>query len=179
MANVLQQLVSKATGGTGSVGSIPIAPDTLRMFLRAQPAYSDNRERAAVVLDQGFKVYDTVAEYQMPIFLGAALNLVFSLYMLKKRRNHGPEAVALWSASAVASAGLAWISRPGVMGTPPAGTPKDQIGDYGIVSMVDKKRAALKQRNPAFADDVFRRLSGLPGIREPLDANPLVKAAIV
>jgi hypothetical protein len=176
----MASLLSKVLGTNASGGiNIPIPPETLRTYLRAQPAYVDNRERAAVVLDQGFKVYDTLAEYRTPIFLGAALNLVFSLYMLKKRRNQGPEAVALWSASAAASAGLAWMTRPGVTGTPPAGTPKDQIGDFGIVSMVDKKRAELKQRNPGFADDVFRRLSSLPGIKEPLDSNPLVKAAIV
>ncbi len=175
MANILSKLVH----GTAGMSDIPIAPNTLRTFLRAQPAYSDNRERAAVVLDQGFKAYDTYVEYKTPLFFASVLNFAFSLYMLKRRRSHGPEAAALWSISAVASAGVAWFTRPGTTAAPPANLPKDQMTDFGIVATIDKKREALRLKNPGFADDVFRRLTSLPGIKEPLDANPLVKSAIV
>lgn len=175
MANLLSKIVS----GNAGMSDIPIAPNTLRTFLRAQPAYSDNRERAAVVLGQGFGVYDTLVANKTLIFLAAAANAVFSAYMLKKRRRSGGEAVALWSISLAASAGVAWVARPGTTDAPPPGMTGAQATDFGIVSMIDHKREALRQKNPGFADDVFRRLTSMPGIREPLDANPLVKAAIV
>ena len=161
------------------LSSVPIAPGTLRMFLRAQPAYVDNRERAAVVLDQGFKAYDTYVAYKTPIFVASLLNAALSMWMLKQRRKRGPEAVALWSANLVASLGVAYVTRPGTTAPPPAGMSKEDAREFGVVSVIDARRAALKKTNPAFADRVFERMTSLPGIKEPLDANPLVKAAIV
>lgn len=171
MANILQQLTS--------IGSIPIAPETLRMYLRAQPVYNDNRERAAVVLGQGFDAYDTYVAWKTPIFILALANAAFSGWMLWKRKAHGSEAVALWSANFVASAGVAYVTRPATIAKPPAGLTSQETSDFNVVATIDAKRAKMRSDDPGFADKVFSRLAAMPGIREPLAANPLVRAAIV
>lgn len=180
MANVLTTLLNQAKQQVaGVVNNGPIAPDALRMFLRAQPAYVDNRERAAVVLDKGFKVYDFFNAYRTPIFVASVLGAIGSGVMLKRRRNHGSEAVALWSLSLAACVGAAWFTRPGVVPAAPADLPADQKGDFNVVAAIDHERASMHASNPNFADDTFNRLANLPGIREPLAQNPLVRAAIV
>jgi hypothetical protein len=171
MANILSSLLP-------SSASFPIPPKTLQLYLRSQPAYADNRERAAVVLDQGFKAYDGYMRAKPFIFAGALANAAFSGWMLKQRRKHGAETVTLWSTSLVVSLVAAFITRPGLSGAPP-GSSMQQAADYGVVAAIDRRRTALRQRDPMFADKVFTRLTQLPGIKEPLDANPLVKAAIV
>ncbi len=163
----------------GQVGSSPVSPELLRGFLRQQPAYNDNRERAAVVLDQGFQVYDAWVKAKPAIFIGGLVGMALSGAALAKRRGSGPEAWAVYLATFTLSAAGAWVARPG--GTPPAppGTMPGEMSDYGVVAAIDKKRVQLKQTNPYFADEVFNRLANAPGVREQLNANPLVKAAVV
>jgi hypothetical protein len=170
------QTVTKVAG---QVGSAPVSPDLLRGFLRQQPAYIDNRERAAVVLDQGFQVYDAWTKAKPAIFIGGLIGMALSGVALYKRRRTGPEAWAMYAASFAASAAATWVARPGTSTPPPPGTLPGEMGAFAVVDAIDKKRAELKRSNPYFADQIFMRLADTPGVREQLNANPLVKAAVV
>ncbi len=174
MANLLSSLVSQA-----SSGSIPIPPDALRTYLRSQPAYNDNRERAAVVLDQGFRAYDAYVKAKPYLFVGSLISGAFSGYALYKRRKKGTEAVVLHSANLVISMAVAFITRPGTTPTPPPGTSAQDAAGFNVVATLDAKRKELKKTNPLFADQVFNRLAQMPGIREQLANAPLVRAAVV
>ncbi len=176
MANLLQQLVGQASSGGGS---LPIPPSALRAFLRSQPAYVDNRERAAVVLDQGFKAYDGYVRAKPYLFFGSLISGAFSGYALYKRRKRGTEAVVLHSANLIASIVVAFVTRPGTTPPAPPGTPPQDVASAGVIAALDKKRAALKAQDPQFADHVFNRLAAMPGVREQLSASPLVAAAVV
>ena len=179
LSNLLSQAKAQVSKQVSNVVNGPIAPDTLRSFLRAQPAYVDNRERAAVVLDKGFKAYDVYVAYKTPIFIASVLGAIGSATMLTKRRGHGSEAVTLWTLSFVTCATAAWFTRPGTVEAAPANLTGTDKTDFGVVATIDKQREALRSQNPAFADDVFNRLANMPGIREPLAENPLVRAAVV
>lgn len=163
----------------GEIGSAPVSPQLLRGFLRQQPAYNDNRERAAVVLDQGFQVYDAWVKAKPAIFIGGLIGMALSGTALYKRRKTGPEAWAVYLTTFVVSATGAWVARPGSSPPPPPGTLPSEMGDYGVLTAIDKKRTELKASNPYFADQVFNRLANVPGVREQLNASPLVKAAVV
>lgn len=168
--------VSKAVG---QIGSAPVSPDLLRGFLRQQPAYMDNRERAAVVLDQGFQVYDAWVRAKPAVFIGGLIGMAVSGAALYKRRKSGPESWAVYLTTFALSAAATYVARPGTVEPPPPGTSPDEMGAYAVLSAIDKKRAQLKAVNPRFADQVFMRLAQTPGVREQLNANPLVKAAVV
>jgi len=171
MANFLEKQIS---------GGGLISPSTLRSFLRSQPAYSDNRERAAVVLDQGFKAWDAYVKAKPYLFAGSLVGLVGSVWMLKRRRKTAGEAVALWTTSALACAAVAFITRPttGAVAPPVGASAKDKA-DIGVIAAIDRKRDAMRREDRNFADKVFQRLVDMPGVREQLNAQPLVKAAVI
>lgn len=174
VGNLLQRLLPSVSG---PIGSLPIPPDMLRNFLRAQPAYNEQRERAAVVLDQGFAAYDAWQGIKPTLFVGGLIGMAASAYAMHKRKGRGHETWVLYGATFLASAAAAWVARPGTSPTAPPGV--DGADGFNVVSAIDARRAKLKAQNPAFADQVFNRLAALPGVQGPLDANPIVKAAIV
>lgn len=162
---------------TASPGSLPIPPELVHSMLQAQPAYVVNRERAATVLDAGFRTADTYAKAKPYLFVGGIIGMVVSSVALTKRRARGAETWALWTAAFLASATTAWVTRPTLGGDKaPAGATPAQIGAYGVVSVIDARRAKLKARDPNFADKVFARFDALPVVKSALDQNPLLKA---
>jgi hypothetical protein len=175
-SGAVKSAISSARSATG--GSIPIPPDVLRSYLRSQPAYNDNRERAAVVLGQGFGIYDGYVKAKPFLFAGSLASAAFSGFALYKRHKKGAEAITLHSANLVASLIVAYLTRPGTTPPAPAGTSSGDVAGYNVIAGLDKKRAALKAKDPQFADKVFARLAQMPGVREQLAASPLVAAAI-
>ncbi len=176
LPSAVTQTVSKVAG---QIGSAPVSPDLLRGFLRQQPAYMDNRERAAVVLDQGFQVYDAWVKAKPAVFIGGLVGMAVSGAALYKRRKTGPESWAVYLTTFALSAAAAYTARPGTTNPPPPGTAASEMSAYAVVDAIDKKRAQMRAVNPYFADQVFMRLAETPGVREQLNANPLVKAAVV
>jgi len=170
-SNLLNRLLPSVSA---PVGGSPVPPQLLRSYLRQQPAYNNNRERAAVVIGQGLAIYDTWVSLKPALFIAGLVGMAVSGTALYKRRSKGSEAWALYGASFLASAATAWATRPGP--SAPAGADSHQ---FDVVAAIDAKRASMHAQNPNFADDVFERVYEMPGVHQELDANPLVKAAIL
>ncbi len=174
MANPLLDLLKPAAGA-----AIPNSGDVVKNMLRSQPAYVDNRERAAVILDTGFRASDTYAKAKPFLFAAALVGMAVSGTALVKRRSRGAETITLWSASFLASAATAWVTRPAFgAAKPPANATEAQKSNFRLLQMIDQRRAVLKAQDPNFADKVFARFEAIPSIKASLDTSPLLKAAL-
>lgn len=139
--------------------------------LQGDQAVQVNKERAAVVLDTGFRIYDGWVAARPWIFAGSLAGTALSGFMLYKRRTKSPETVAWWLASLVVSAGVAWVTRPQPAAATPAGT---SSATATLLGMIDARRAELKATDPAFPGDVYARFEALPVVQANL--SPAVKA---
>lgn len=176
MASPLSAALSSLTAPGGST-SLPVSPEMVKSLLQGQPAFTVNRERAAAVLDAGFKTYDTYARLRPAIFVSGLVGMGISGLMLYKRRERGGETWIVWAAMFAASTGAAWIARPQPSVVPAQSTLAGQT-TFGILSAIDARRAKLKAADPNFADKVFQRFDALPVVKAQLDTNPLLKAAL-
>lgn len=159
-----------SAGSSGPVGSAPIPPAALRSFLRSQPAYMANRERAAVLLREGLGYYELWTNLKPVLFVGGLAGMAVSGAAIYRRRKASKEAAVLYGVSFLISAGLAWVARPGAAAA---------TGQTGIVAEIDQKRAELSKTDPNWADETYQQLYQEPGIQPELDANPLVKALVL
>jgi hypothetical protein len=175
--NPLMSLLTSATSGGAS--PVPGPGDLVKNVLRGQPAYVENRERAAVVLDTGFRVADGYAKAKPFIFVGALVGMGVSGTALVKRRSRGAETVTLWSAVFLVSAISAWITRPALGAQKlPVNATEAQKSNFKLLQMIDQRRATLKSRDPNFADKVFTRFEEIPSVKAGLESSPLLKAAL-
>jgi hypothetical protein len=142
-----------------------------QQLLQGDPAVQVNKERAAVVLDTGFRIYDTYNSARPWIFAGGLAGTALSGFMLYKRRSKSPETVAWWMASLVVSASVAWFTRPQAPAATPAGTSN---ATATLLGMIDARRAQLKAEDPNFPGDVYARFEALPVVQANL--SPAVKA---
>ena len=190
----LTSLVSTAKQATGgnlsTVAQSLVPPDTLRKALRASPAYATNRDRAAFILEKGLGAYDAYVTAKPGLFYGSLVTAFLSGYALYKRK--GPEAKTLYATSLVVSLAVAWFTRPSLTPAPaPASTapgapapgapaPTGQAKtDSEVLAGLDKMVAERKAKDPNFADAVFQRIVTMPGVKAEMDANPLVRAAVL
>jgi hypothetical protein len=155
---------------SGPVGSSPIAAPALRSYLRSQPAYMSNRERAAVLIKEGLGYYEIWTTAKPILFVGGLVGMAVSGAALYRRRKSAKEAMVLYAVSFLISAGVAWVSKPGAAAA---------TGQTGVVAELDEKRAELSKEDPGWADAVYQDLYQQPGIQPELDANPLVKAIVL
>jgi hypothetical protein len=153
-----------------------ISPSTLRSLLRTQPVYIQNRDRVAVVAEKGLDAYEAYERNRPWIFAASLAVAGVSGWMLWKRRKQGPEAWAAWSGLAAAAAGAAWVTRPDALrpAVPAAAAP----GGPSLVQRLDAVVAERRRQDLQFADKVMARVAALPGVREGLDAAPIVKAIL-
>ncbi len=174
MAGSLLDLLKPAAGGT-----LPSQSDVVKNVLRNQPAYVDNRERAAVILDTGFRASDTYTKAKPFLFAAALVGMALSGTALYKRRERGAETITLWSAGFLASAATAWVTRPAFGAPkPPANATEAQKSNFRLLQMIDQRRAVLRAQDPQFADKVFARFEAIPSVKAGLDSSPLLKAAL-
>lgn len=154
-------------------------PNMVRSTLRANTSYLVNRNRAAAVVHDGLAYYEKYEKARPYIFWGSLLGLAASSFALYKRRKKGPEAWAVYGATAVVCAGAAWVTRPVGESVPAApGAPAASTG--GVLGYIDRRVAALTLEDPRFADTTFKQLVAMPGIKTQWEqADPLVKAAIL
>ena len=173
MANPVSSLLPS------SLSSLPISPEMVKSLLSGQPAFVVNRERAAAVLDAGFKTADTYNRFKPALFVGGLLGMAGSAYAMTKRHGRGSEAITTWSMVFLASAATAWITRPilGAAKAPPGSSAATQ-NSFGLLAIIDKRRAVLKAQDPNFADKVFQRFDNLPVVKAQLDTSPLLKAVL-
>ncbi len=179
MANLLSAAMSAMSPSTPGASSLPIPPEMIKQLLSGQPAFTVNRERAAAVLDAGFRFTDGYNKIKPALFIGGLVGMGMSAYSLTKRRARGAETWTFWVAAFGASAVTAWITRPilNAAQAPPGSTATEKA-TFGLLGIIDKRRATLKARDPAFADKVFARFDQLPVIKAQLDTSPLLKAVL-
>lgn len=171
LSSLMALLPSGASGAP--TGSSPVSPDLLRSYLRSQPAYKVNRERAAVIIREGLGIYDAWATAKPIIFIGGLVGMALSGAAIYRRRQSAKEAMVLYSGTFLVSALAAWVARPI---SPPANAPP---GYGGAIAAIDEKRAALTAEDPNWADETYQELAEMPGIEQDLDANPLLKAVVL
>ena len=170
MPSLLNSLSTLLPSGSGSVGNAPIAAPALRSYLRSQPAYVSNRERAAVLIKEGLGYYEIWTTIKPALFVGGLVGIAVSGAALYRRRKSAKEAMVLYTVSFLVSAGVAWVSKPGAAAA---------TGQTGVVAERDEKRAALTASDPNWADETYQELYQLPGIEQELDANPVIKAVVL
>ncbi len=168
----LPAALAPATSG----GGIPIPAEMVKTYLQGQPAYVTNRERAATVLDAGFRTADAYAKAKPFLFVGGLVGMAVSATALTKRRARGAETWVLWTTAFVTSAATAWVTRPTGAAKAPAGSSAQTQSAFNVVGVIDARRAKLKAQDPNFADKVFARFDALPSVKATLDQNPLLRA---
>jgi hypothetical protein len=161
------------------VAQSAVPPDLVRQSLRQSPAYVQNRERAAYVMDVALGYWDTYVAARPFMLWGGLAGAALSATMLYKRQ--GQEAKTLWTISLVVNLIVAYLGSPLFMagGKVPANVPPQDQQGAGVLASIDAGVAARKARDPAFADRVWARVATMPGIREQMAANPLLRATVV
>lgn len=166
-----------------------IDPELIHDIVLMEPNYAKNRERTAALVHQGFSLWDKYQAAKPAIFGVSTLMALGAGYMWwrrgfwKKGRRVG-EAHVLYPTTLVASALVAWFSRPG--GKPALPPPEEPLPApapmqgvvienpalEGFVEYLDKKVSEYKQRDPYFVGRAFSRLTSVPAIKEYWDATP-------
>jgi hypothetical protein len=96
--------------------------------------------------------------------------------MLWKRRRT-PEAYALYITTFILGAAAAWFARPFASApTSPGAT--STPGGPTILDRLDAKRREYAAEDPRWADRTWARVAAMPGVREQLDRQPLLKALV-
>lgn len=135
---------------------------TMAQAVTNDGTYQQNRERLAVMVQMGYAYMDWYAQYRSTFF---ALSLVATAgsaaLALKKRTN--PEAVTLYSILALASAGVAYFTRPDFMRPTPVvdnGPPQPSSSAIpGALAWLDNKGAELSQVQPGWEAANLLRLA--------------------
>lgn len=157
-----------------------IPPSSVRAIVRSNEYYTVNRDRAAVVLNDGFAVWDTYVEIRPALFVLSLMGMVGSAWVGYNRKHTGWESKALYSSTFVASAALAWITRPGALGGAATATEAEQAAGGGMVGYLDDRASELRQQDPFFADHAFERLVKSPGVAPTWQkTDPLIQAFVV
>lgn len=157
-----------------------LPPNTIRTLVRSNEYYSTNRDRAGAALHDGFAVWDTYVEMRPGLFVLGLLGMAGSAWVGYNRRHTGWESKALYATSFVASAALAWFTRPGVFGGAATASEEEAAAGAGMVGYLDGRAAELKQQDPFFADKAFERLVNSPGVKPTWDrTDPAIQAFVV
>jgi hypothetical protein len=154
---------------------MPSPLSLLNKLSSAQSDAADTRERLAVVLRQGFGAYDAYVAAQPWIFGAGLLAMGVSGVMLWKRRRT-PEAYALYVTTFIIGAAAAWFARPFTSAPASPGAPTP--GGPTIIDRLDAKRREYAAEDPRWADRTWARVASMPGVREQLDRQPLLKALV-
>lgn len=157
-----------------------IPPGTVRTLVRSNEYYSTNRDRAGAMLHDGFAMWDTYVEIRPGLFILSLLGMAGSAWVGYNRRHTGWESKALYTSSFIASAIVAWITRPGALGGAASASEAEQAAGGGMVGYLDDRVSELKMQDPFFADKAFERLVQSPGIKPTWDrTDPAIQAFVV
>lgn len=157
-----------------------VSPNNVRALARSNPYYNQNRERAGVVLHDGFAVWDTYVEIRPALFVVSLMGMLGSAWVGYNRRGKGWESTALYSTGFVASAVVAWYTRPGVFGGATTATDAEAAAGGGMVGYLDERAQELKHQDPNFTDKAFERLVRSPGVAPTWNkTDPVIQAFVV
>jgi hypothetical protein len=124
-----------------------------------QPLVQQNRARLAAVLDAGYGALDFYAKAQPFLFVGGCLGALASGMALAKRRGVG-EAYPLYLGAGLASAAVAWFTRPAALRAavpPPA--PGATPATARALAWVDGRVSANSQEHPGWEGVTWTRLA--------------------
>ncbi len=121
------------------------------------PVMQQAKARVGVIAHDGYAALDTYRAAQPYLFVGGLCGLAASIYALTKRRHVG-EAWALYSALAVGSAAVAWITRPGTTAAAVAAQTGPNAPPGGLMVTLDSRAQSLAAQDPQFAQKALGRL---------------------
>lgn len=148
--------------------------------MRSNEYYATNRDRAAVLLHDGFNAWDVYTEIRPALFVLSLMGMVGSAWVGYNRRHTGWESKALYTTAFCASAGMAWFTRPGIFGGAATATEAEQAAGGGMVGYLDERADTLRAQDPFFADKAFKRLVQSPGVAPTWEkTDPVIQAFVV
>jgi len=157
-----------------------VSPDNVRAMARSNQYYNQNRERAAVILHDGFATWDTYVEIRPALFVASLMGMLGSAWVGYNRRDKGWESTALYSTGFAVSAITAWITRPGAFGGAATASDAEAAAGGGMVGYLDERAQLLKMREPNFVDASFSRLVRSPGVAPSWNkTDPVIQAFVV
>lgn len=123
------------------------------------PVVQQNRARMAAVVNAGYAAIDTYAKVQPYLFVAGVLGAIASGMALTRRRKVG-EAYPLYLGAGIASAGLAWFTRPASLRSaapvpPPGGTP----ATAQALAWIDGRVATKSAQQPGWETATWSRLA--------------------
>ncbi len=121
------------------------------------PAVQQAKARLGVVAHDGYAALDTYRAARPYLFVGGLLGVVASVYVLTKRRQVG-EAWALYTATALGSAAVAWVTRPGTTAAAVAAQTGPNAPAGGLMATLDSRAQSLAAQDPQFAARALGRL---------------------
>lgn len=165
MASILDELSSAAGGSGGLLAKAENALSLTSLESGAESAiagsgtYDQNRARAAILVDTGYRIYDTYKRWQWVLFVLSLAGVAGSGYLLWKRWS-SQEARWVWLSTGLASAGAAWFTWP----TPPA--PPATVSTAGapsetpaFIGWLDAMVASRTKGSPGWEGAAWTRLA--------------------
>ncbi len=131
-------------------GATSSMPNFINAVVPATP-----RRRAAVLVHDGYVAGDTWVKAKPAVFIGGLAGMALSLGAMYLRRGKGVESLAMYAGTFAASAGLAWVARPGANGavSPGASPNLDKM-----TAWLDARAAKLDKSEPGWQEAAERRM---------------------
>lgn len=147
-------LLSSITGSSAVMG-------TVAQTVANDPAYLANRERVAAMVAMGYSYLDWYAAYRSTFFAISLVATAASIAGAIKRPSH--EARMLYGVLALASAGVAYFTRPDMLRAAPApvdpNAPPSTPVMPTLLGWLDSKGAELSAVEPGWEAQNLLRLA--------------------
>lgn len=124
------------------------------------PAVVLNRARMAAVVSKGYETLDLYRKWQGYLFAAGVLGAVSASLALAKRHAKSAETYPLYIGAGIASAALAWVTRPdSLRATPPPADPSHPATTARSLAWMDAQVAARTQQHPGWEASTWARLA--------------------
>jgi len=124
------------------------------------PVVITNRARAAAVVSKGYSALDAYDKYKGFLFAAGVIGAVASSLALARRRSKSAEAYPLYISTGIASAAVAWMTRPDSMrAAPRAPIPGQPSATARSLAWVDAEVSANSQQRPGWEAATWGRLA--------------------
>lgn len=148
-------LLSSITGSSAVMG-------TVAQTAANDPTFLQNRERLATLVAMGYGYLDWYAAYRSTFFAISLVATAASVAGVIKRKAN-PEAKTLYTVLALASAGVAYFTRPDLLRAAPPpvdpNAPPTSSAIPGLLGWLDNKGAAFTATEPGWEAQNLLRLA--------------------
>jgi len=131
-------------------GATSSMPNLINTVVPATP-----RRRADVAVHDGYAVADAWVKAKPAVFVAGLAGMALSLGALYLRRGKGVESIAMYAGTFAASAGVAWVARPGANG---AVSPGASPNTDKVLAWLDARAAKLDKTEPGWQELAERRM---------------------